>query len=161
MKGYMHMREFSTAILTAVLATGMAFAQAPKPVAPAASSAGVSDELKQIENEWVAASKARDGAKLGAILADNWVGLEWDGTIANKAKVLANLKAPDNSLDTIEMGEMTVRAFGNTAVVTGSDVEKSKEKGKDTSGKYIWTDVFVKQNGKWQAVSSQSTKVPK
>ena len=47
------------------------------------------------------------------------------------------------------------------AVVTGSDTEKSMDKGKDTSGKYIWTDVFVKQNGKWRAVSSQNTKVPK
>jgi ketosteroid isomerase-like protein len=155
------MRVFWTAALTTIVATGIAFGQAPKPVAPAASSAGTSDELNQIENDWVAASKAKAGAKLGAILADSWVGLEWDGKIINKAKALEGLKAPDNSLDTIEMGEMTVRTFGNTALVTGSDVEKSKEKGKDTSGKYIWTDVFVKQNGTWQAVSSQSAKVPK
>ena len=59
------------------------------------------------------------------------------------------------------MGPLRVRVFGNTAVVTGSDTEKSTEGGKDTSGKYIWTDVFVKQNGKWRAVSSQITKVPK
>jgi hypothetical protein len=44
--------------------------------------------------------------------------------------------------------------------VTGSDTEKSKEHGKDSSGKYIWTDVFVKQNGKWRAIASQSAKVP-
>jgi hypothetical protein len=56
---------------------------------------------------------------------------------------------------------MTVRIFGNTAVVTGSDTEKSMENGKDTTGKYVWTDVFVKQNGKWRAVTSQSTKLPK
>jgi hypothetical protein len=56
---------------------------------------------------------------------------------------------------------MTVRIFGNTAVVTGSDTEKSMENGKDTTGKYVWTDVFVKQNGKWRAVASQSTKLPK
>ena len=87
--------------------------------------------------------------------------LSWDGKTPNKAKALADLKAPGNSLDTIEMGPMKVRIFGNTAVVTGSDTEKSTENGKDTSGKYIWTDVFVKQNGKWRAVASQSTKVPK
>jgi ketosteroid isomerase-like protein len=161
MKGYIKMKAFLTGLLMTVVATGMAFGQAPKPVAPAASSASVSDELKQIENDWMAAAKTKDAAKLGAILADSWIGLEWDGRINNKAKALADLKVEGNSLDTIEMGEMTVRTFGNTAVVTGSDVEKSKEKGKDTSGKYIWTDVFVKTNGKWQAVSSQSAKVPK
>jgi hypothetical protein len=30
--------------------------------------------------------------------------------------------------------------------------------GKDTIGKYVWTDVFIKQNGNWRAVASQSTK---
>jgi ketosteroid isomerase-like protein len=110
----------------------------------------------------LAASKAKDADKLAAILADScWVGLEWNGKITSKAKALADMKLPGNSLDTIEMSPMTVRTFGNTAVVTGSDTEKSSENGKDTSGKYIWTDVFVKTNGKWQAVSSQSTKLPK
>jgi hypothetical protein len=71
------------------------------------------------------------------------------------------LKAQGNSLSNFEMGPMSVRLFGNTAVVTGSDTEKSTEAGKDTSGKYIWTDVFVKQNGKWRAVASQSTRVTK
>lgn len=45
--------------------------------------------------------------------------------------------------------------------MTSSNTEKSKEAGKDTSGKYMWMDVFVKQNGKWQAVASESTKVGK
>jgi hypothetical protein len=32
-------------------------------------------------------------------------------------------------------------------------------KGKDVIDKYLWTDVFVKRDGRWQAVASQSTKV--
>jgi hypothetical protein len=55
---------------------------------------------------------------------------------------------------------MKVRIFGDVAVVTGSDDEKSSYKGKDTSGHYVWIDVFVKRKGKWQAVASQSTLVP-
>jgi ketosteroid isomerase-like protein len=128
---------------------------------PAASGNAAADELKQIENDWTDAVKAKNAEKLGDILADGWVGLDWDGKTPDKAKALADLKAPGNSLDSFEMGPMKVRIFGNTAVVTGSDTEKSAENGKDTSGKYIWTDVFVKQNGKWRAVASQSTKVPK
>jgi len=41
---------------------------------------------------------------------------------------------------------MKVRFFGDTAVLTGSDEEKSSYKGKDTSGRYTWTDVFVKRS---------------
>jgi len=119
------------------------------------------DELKQIENDWVVAVKARGAAKLDDILADSWVAIEWDSKSTTKAKALADLKKPDNSLDAIEMGPMTARIFGNTTVVTGSDTEKNTEDGKDTSGKYVWTDVFIMQNGKRKAVASQSAKVPK
>ena len=142
-----------------LLAQAQTKAADTKKTAPSANAA--SDELKQIENDWVDAQKTKNAEKLGDILADNWVGLGWDGKRTDKAKALAEMKTPGNSLDTLEMGPMTVRVFGNTAVVTGSDTEKSMEDGKDTSGKYVWTDVFVKQNGKWRAVASQSTKLPK
>ncbi len=40
-----------------------------------------------------------------------------------------------------------LRVFGDTAVVTSSDDEKSSYKGKDTSGHWTWTDVLVKRQG--------------
>ncbi len=157
------MKRVTATLLMMALSTGIMLAQSKsgdtKKAAPSASAAA--DELKQIENDWVNAVKTKNAARLGEILADDWVGLGWDGQQSDKAKALANLKAAGYTLDTIEMGPMHVRIFGDSAVVNGSDTEKSTEKGKDTSGKYIWTDVFVKQNGKWKAVSSQSTKVPK
>jgi len=127
---------------------------------PATSDSSVAAQLKQIENDWSAAQKARDTKKLEEILADQWVGIGPDAKTSDKAKAIEDVKAPGNSLDSYEMGPMQVRVFGNTAIVIGSDTEKSKDSGKDTSGKYVWTDVFIKQNGKWKAISSHSTKVP-
>jgi hypothetical protein len=54
---------------------------------------------------------------------------------------------------------MDVKVVGNVAIVQGSDVEKSTSGKRDTSGKWVWMDVFVKRDGKWQAVRSQSAKV--
>lgn len=56
---------------------------------------------------------------------------------------------------------MKVRVFGNTAVAVGSDTEKSTNHGKDSSGRYAWMDVFVRRNGLWEAVVSESTKIAK
>jgi ketosteroid isomerase-like protein len=159
------MKRLTVTLLMMALSAGMVLAQpqtkATDAKKPAASPNAAADELKQIENDWVDAQKAKNADKLGEILADSWVALDWDGKTTDKAKALAELKTAGNSLDSFEMGPMKVRIFGSTAVVTGSDTEKSMEDGKDTSGKYIWTDVFVKQNGKWRAVASQSTKLPK
>ena len=50
---------------------------------------------------------------------------------------------------------MKAHIFGDVAVVTGTDIEKSAYKGKDISGQYIWMDVFAHRQGRWQAVASQ------
>jgi len=48
--------------------------------------------------------------------------------------------------------------LGSVAVVQGTNSEKSTTTdGKDSSGKYAWMDVFVKRDGKWLIVRSQST----
>jgi hypothetical protein len=48
--------------------------------------------------------------------------------------------------------------LGSVAVVQGTNTEKSTTTdGKDSSGKYAWMDVFVKRDGKWVIVRSQST----
>lgn len=57
------------------------------------------------------------------------------------------------------MGDMKVRVFGDTAVVTGTDDEITMTDGKKSSDHYVWTDVFVKRNGKWLAVASQTVQI--
>jgi hypothetical protein len=54
---------------------------------------------------------------------------------------------------------MKVRVFGDTAVVTGTDDEVTMEDGKKSRNHYAWTDVFVKHNGKWLAVASQTAQI--
>jgi len=44
---------------------------------------------------------------------------------------------------------MKVRVYGDTAVVTGRGIYKAKYKGVDYSSDERWTDVFVKNNGRW------------
>jgi hypothetical protein len=54
---------------------------------------------------------------------------------------------------------MEVKLLGNVAVVQGSDIEKSVINGKDTSGTWLWMDVFERRNGVWVVVRSQSARM--
>jgi ketosteroid isomerase-like protein len=124
------------------------------------ATSATADELKQLEHDWTDAMKAGDVDKLGQILADDWAGLYSDGARKTKKQVLAEVKSGDSKLESFEFGPMDVKSFGTAvAVVQGSDTEKSSLKGKDSSGRWVWMDVFVKRNGKWQAVRSQAAKV--
>jgi hypothetical protein len=151
-------------LVTACLAP--AYAQAPKGArgargaASAANSATV-DALKQMEKDWSDAQKSRDIEKLRTILAEDWQGLGSDGAVSSKKDFLNDVKSGASKLDSFEMGPMDVKVMGRVAVVQGSDTEKSSNHGKDTSGKWVWTDVFVDRDGKWVAVRSQSAMVMK
>src|SRR6266550_496759 len=149
-------RILAVAVLV-VVATSLALGQmADKQEKARGGKASVEQALMQMEREWVEAAQKKDAATLDRILADDWVGQGPTG-IAKKAEALADLKSGDNKLESITLGDMKVRVFRDTAVVTGSDDEKSSYKDKDTSGHYTWTDVFAKRNGRWQAVASQGT----
>jgi ketosteroid isomerase-like protein len=141
------MRKFSIFLL---LCAGICstFGQTPKP-------AGDVETLKQLERDWTAAQKAGDVEKLSQIIADDWTGLGYDGAKSTKQQVLNDVKGGQSKIASIELGPMDVKLIGAVAIVQGSDTEKSSFKGKDTSGKWVWTDVFEKRNGKWQAVRSQ------
>jgi uncharacterized protein (TIGR02246 family) len=134
---------------------GLTFAQSQTPPAKGPS---VAETVKQIERDWVDAVKAGDADKVSQILADDWIGVGYDGTRETKKNHLADMKSGTAKLESFEFGPMDVKVLGSVAVVQGSNTEKSNTAdGKDSSGKYAWMDVFVKRDGKWVIVRSQST----
>ena len=119
----------------------------------------VEQTLMQLERDWSQASLKKDIDTLNKIMADDWVNIDFQGKAVTKAQTIANLKSGLPATQAAGLGEMKVRVFGDSAIVTGSDTGKSGSKGKEVIEKYLWTDVFVRRNGRWQAVASQSTKV--
>jgi ketosteroid isomerase-like protein len=125
---------------------------------------GVEQTLTQMEKDWSKvgmnkANVANDVKTAERMMADDWVGIDFLGTTISKAQSIANLRSGAATTQSIELGPIKVRVFGDTAVVTVSDTEKSTYNGKDSSGKYVWTDIYANRNGKFQCVASQSTKV--
>jgi ketosteroid isomerase-like protein len=139
-------------------AMGLAFADTPSATAPA-KSASTSDSIKQIEHDWTEATIAGDFDKVSQIIADDWAGISFDGSKMTKQGFLADLKSGKDKAQSVEIGPMDVKVLGNVAIVQGSDTEKSITNGKDSSGKWVWMDVFVKRDGKWVAVRSQAARV--
>jgi uncharacterized protein (TIGR02246 family) len=128
-------------------------AQQPK----ADSDAAISQELQAIERNWLDAEKSHDAAAFEKLVADDWIAITPDGRSQTKAERASEIKTAHTTSATL--GDMKVRVFGDTAVVTGTDDEVTVTGGKESSEHYVWTDVFVKRNGKWLAVASQTALV--
>ena len=156
------MKKLVGTVLMVCAGVGLALADTPAPtVATTAKGPSVSQAIKQLEQDWTDAMKAGDVDKIGQILADDWTGVGYDGSKETKQSLLAGVKSGKYKAESVENGPMDVKVLGSVAVVQGSDTEKSVTNGKDSSGKYVWTDVWVMRDGRWQAVASQSVKVGK
>ena len=111
----------------------------------------------QLEEESKQAAIRRDVAFAEKTLADNYVAIGPLGTVTTKDETVSARKNSEIRYESIELSEMVVRVFGNTAVVTGRADVKGKNLGEDFSGPYRFTRVWIKRNGQWQAVSYQAT----
>ena len=118
------------------------------------TDAVVKDTLVQIEHQWGDALVKRDVEAFGRWIADDWI-LTWsDGSRVTKAMALTDLKEGALNVESLQFDDVSVRVYGDTAIVIGLITEKSKFRDGDTSGKRRFTDVFVKRDGRWQVVAS-------
>lgn len=117
--------------------------------------------LLAMEKTWTDALEKKDLNAVGLILADEYMIIDDEGLVRDKTATLSRLKSSDNSISTAVVDELKVRIYGNVAVVTGRQTEKSTEKGKNTSGSYRYTDVWVNRGKGWQVVNTHESKVLK
>jgi len=123
-------------------------------------SPGSADEqaLLQLERDWTAAWLKQDAAAMDAILAEGYVE-NANGQTTPKKKYVADMKAGIYKVESSEASDMRAIVFGDHAVVNGISMTKSTMRGKDTSGKSRWTDVYEKRDGRWRAVVSYIVKI--
>jgi len=115
-------------------------------------------EVRQMIQKYRSALLQRDIPMLEKIWADDYVFVNASGEVLTKAQRLSNLKSGATSLDSINDEEnITVRVYQNSAVVTSRVTLKGQYSGKQISGQYRSTLVWVKGPAGWQLVSNQLT----
>jgi ketosteroid isomerase-like protein len=103
------------------------------------------------------ASLRRDADFSARTLAEDYVAITPLGQVTTKQDTLAARKSGQLRYDTINVSDMVVRVYGDTAVVTARADVKGHQLGEDFSGPYRYTRVWVRRTGHWQAVSYQAT----
>jgi ketosteroid isomerase-like protein len=119
------------------------------------------EELLKLENEFARAVASNDADALGRLLADDWIIVEPDGGMIDKARFLGVIRSGALSHESMESTDLRVRVYGYTALVTALTTSKGKFMGQDFSSCERATDIFVKQSGRWQCVFTQLTRFAK
>ncbi len=114
-------------------------------------------EIVDMERQAKEASLRRDVDFPQHALAEDYVAISPLGQVTTKKDALSARRSRQLRYDTIDVSDMVVRLYGDTAIVTARADVKGQQLGEDFSGPYRYTRVWVKRAGHWQAVSYQAT----
>jgi len=123
------------------------------------------DSAIAAEQEYAQALRENDADAVGRLLADDWQVVSTDGGwgIGVKKGFLDAIRSGQFSRKTMEISDIKVRLYGNTAIVTErvstSGVFGPKAQAFDV--KEVQSDVLVWSDGRWKSVLTHETKVPK
>lgn len=123
-----------------------------------AAPSSVSAELQQFEQRLASTYKAGDCDAWGDMLAPEWSVIHIMGNVITKAEALRMCNAPRPAIDTITIDEVSVRSYGDAAVVTGRTTARTAGPNPESVA-LRFTDVFIRRDGRWLVAASQATRV--
>jgi ketosteroid isomerase-like protein len=122
-----------------------------------ASKSEEGQRVQALENAWNHALEAKDVGALNMLLANTFVSVDIDGSVASKGEFLASIKSPDYQPSQAVTEQSTVQVYGDVAVVVGIFRIKGVAKGKPYVHRERFVDTWVKISGAWQCLATTST----
>jgi ketosteroid isomerase-like protein len=112
--------------------------------------------VSQLNQKWIASYATRDTAAMQEILANDFIIVVPNGKKMDRLSVIRNVGSADVST-TATIDSSSVRVFGNAALVVSYTHFSITANGQTSHGKNCYSDLYVKRNGKWKAVSGHVT----
>jgi ketosteroid isomerase-like protein len=118
-------------------------------------------KILKLEDEFGHAMIKNDPEAIGRLLADDWIIIDPDGGIIDRARFLAVIRSGTLSHEVMDSRDVRVRIYGNSAAVTALTTTTGKFSGQEFKTEERATDLWVKKNGQWMCVLSQLTRISK
>lgn len=115
--------------------------------------------LLQKDATWNELRLKADVQALDQLLADDWLLTHSDGRVQTKTEYLDELSSRDRTNQAIANEDVSLRSYGDAAVVTGVSVQSGVSQGKPWSGRFRFTRVWVLRDDHWIMVASHSSRV--
>lgn len=117
-------------------------------------------EVLEVKHQYDEAQLKNDGAWFRRMFADDYMFVLPDSTVVTKEEFVKDLESRDLVWESVSGRDMRVRVYGNTAIVTGQFFGKGRYKGTAVDEHQLFTSVWIRRNGQWQAVSEHASNLP-
>jgi len=116
---------------------------------------GVEQHVRQLNDEWVKALVRADGETLNRIMADDFIftyPLEGD----DKADFIGEVTSGNLKIEHLSREQVSVRVFGQTAILMARDAATWLYHGREISGHYKVIMIYTLRDGHWQLCAAQA-----
>lgn len=138
---------------TLLWALGICLVTAPC-IFPEAQEESEAAKIRALETKLMDAYKQRQVEVFATLLDDDFVATFEDGSTYGKTGYLSYTASTSLRVEVSEMSDTKVRLHGNTAIITGAYHERGDFKGEAFDNHDRFTDVWMKEEGKWRLVAS-------
>lgn len=144
------------------LSAAVAVLVSASPVAASCTAEGPhpATALKYIcdsESAWAESVATGDASAVKRILAEDFIGVHPSGRQYRKAEMVEGTPKAPEIFGSNHVNDVVVRFYGNMAVAQGSETWRKK---KGETGRFVWTDTWLKRNGAWQIVAAEDLVAP-
>jgi uncharacterized protein DUF4440 len=151
-------------VRTVIGASVLALFAIPGPLSLVSLSAApnpANDEaaIEQLERDRQNAFVRGDIGALDRDTAADYTTINGVGKLSTKPQMMENLRQGKTKVLSVKLDNLKARIYGDTAVLTGDYRDVNVRDGVQRETHALFTRVFVKKDGRWQAVAYQQTPV--
>jgi len=154
-----HMRKSVQTQVVLMAAICLVMAQSAWAGLPHRDTHAIHKEIEALEQRWRDAIVSNNVAEMDHLLADDYIGISANGTVETKAQALALRKAGTVKITQLDLNDLKVRVYGDTAVVTSKADLAGTNGQSDISGNYRYTRVYNRRLGQWKIVSFEASRI--
>ncbi len=124
------------------------------PRSQAGSLPDPAQELIGMEHRWIDATIKGDADAFASFMAYQYVAVVSNARIRDKTTWVEGVRSGSRKYESVELSNLKVRLYGDTAVVTGEYTQKATSTGQDYSARGAYVTTWLKRNGRWRAIAS-------
>ena len=125
------------------------------------AATGAAAEVEAIERARFQTWVKNDVAAMRAVMADDALYCHSNGQCQTKQEFIAEIESKQRVYKKMDLVSLKAKALGSYAVLVNGTIDVLAEvPGKTAQFKGIYTSVYVRQDGRWQLLSWQSTTLP-
>ena len=153
-------KSLSFAVFVLLLGgAGAARAQQTQSVAPGQTQPPEVKEFQGYEDQWSTALVKGDQYTMEYLLSPVYVDISAKGDVTTRNQQIALLFEKGATPVSMEQKVVSVREFGDTALVSGTYITKWRMDGKPREERGIFTHVYERSHNHWACVNAQRTAV--